>query len=802
MTNGEWRMTNGRWRMLAAAFVILHSAFVIHAASPFTIREESKKPLSEPVEKELRRFVDEGAPVKHEQLKAHMKLVIEAMRKSITLSDEEARLLAEDAEKIIAESLKTWKPASIACLRCYLVNLTDEKTRLRYVGQWTVTEVAENHSIEGWVLPDAQPQWAEAVRARLDEARATKWLDEAAKAAANQKKQDRDYLERWAKMARVSMDEDLRVLIEDMKKQLTLRTEQVEVLMREAMKLVDEHAEAEMQAGAELLASQTAAQRERTFGSRNAFITRFMKPKGSELEALWAKIATQELGAEPVQRWTAAMEARKEQEVKDILESLKPMEQQSRSQMELLIGSEVEGYSAALNLDDKRKAALDKLSKDAVDASIAAARKTWEQTVRRWSAAERKSRRNVYFGVNESERPMKMEVWTRGLEQLFTAEETQRMKADVEARTARRKRALAQSALAEMDRTLALNQVQRTALEPLIIPLLEPLMKDENEEYWSFQPYQLLNACSKAEESAVRAILDDTQWSRWGIAVATQPQNYRRGNDLMNPAPEEVSPEEAAKIDVEEEISRHLHQMHQRERKTRQALMMARVEDARRVLGLPEDKVKRLTIAAKGAVEDDLLGWRRNVENWVRGSVERATPQSIKTALAGLDRSNYSAPGNGPEKSSTWRLTVATLLSPAELERWKKVIDERRAYRVDALASMSVNELDRRRRLTREQHTQLKEKLAAVLVDYLPDIERYMTQAWHLQYYYCLLPLAGVKEDDLKKIFTERQWKLVLERDLPDSRQYWEGIENYHRRRLKGEDTDDDGGEMILDFQF
>jgi hypothetical protein len=87
-------------------------------------------------------------------------------------------------------------------------------------------------------------------------------------------------------------------------------------------------------------------------------------------------------------------------------------------------------------------------------------------------------------------------------------------------------------------------------------------------------------------------------------------------------------------------------------------------------------------------------------------------------------------------------------------------------------------------------------------VDYLPDIERYMTQAWHLQYYYSLLPLAGVKEDDLKKVFTERQWKLVQERDLPDSRQYWEGIENYHRRRLKGEDTEDDGGQMILDFQF
>jgi hypothetical protein len=88
--------------------------------------------------------------------------------------------------------------------------------------------------------------------------------------------------------------------------------------------------------------------------------------------------------------------------------------------------------------------------------------------------------------------------------------------------------------------------------------------------------------------------------------------------------------------------------------------------------------------------------------------------------------------------------------------------------------------------------------ISDVLDEYLPDIERYMNHTWHLQYYYVLLPLAGVKEADLKATLTERQWKLVQERDLPDAVQYWEGIKSYHKQRQEqGGNTT--GGAGIFD---
>jgi hypothetical protein len=71
------------------------------------------------------------------------------------------------------------------------------------------------------------------------------------------------------------------------------------------------------------------------------------------------------------------------------------------------------------------------------------------------------------------------------------------------------------------------------------------------------------------------------------------------------------------------------------------------------------------------------------------------------------------------------------------------------------------------------------------LTEYQPDIERYMSGAWFLHYYYALVPVAGVPEKDIQAILPAAQWKLCKERDLPDAMQYWEGIENNHKNRLK-----------------
>ena len=111
--------------------------------------------------------------------------------------------------------------------------------------------------------------------------------------------------------------------------------------------------------------------------------------------------------------------------------------------------------------------------------------------------------------------------------------------------------------------------------------------------------------------------------------------------------------------------------------------------------------------------------------------------------------------------------------------------DERQDYRLKAIAAMCTSELDRRRKLSSDQSARLETAVQQVLAEYLPDIERYMSPQWFLQYYYALVPLAGVAEKEMQAILTPEQWKLCKERDLPDAMQYWEGIKNNHERRKK-----------------
>jgi hypothetical protein len=50
-----------------------------------------------------------------------------------------------------------------------------------------------------------------------------------------------------------------------------------------------------------------------------------------------------------------------------------------------------------------------------------------------------------------------------------------------------------------------------------------------------------------------------------------------------------------------------------------------------------------------------------------------------------------------------------------------------------------------------------------------------------------MVPVAGVAEKDLAAVLTPEQMKNFKDRDLPDAMQYWEGIENNHKNRVKKE---------------
>ncbi len=384
----------------------------------------------------------------------------------------------------------------------------------------------------------------------------------------------------------------------------------------------------------------------------------------------------------------------------------------------------------------------------------------------------------MYFGINDEQHASKQPAWTEGIKKLLTEPERTRMAADNKQRDQRTSLAISRACLSEMDRTLMLTQEQRARLEPVVMEAMQPITEQRRQQYWSYNAIQLFQTAGKVKEETVRAILDSVQWKHWRELSSANTSSSRNNLPDVNGTFPEVPDMEAA-------ISQHMYKMFVAERSKTLAAMMPQVEEATRLLSLPEPAVARLTTAAKGAVEASLEQWRKYTESLVHQSVQTATPKNLLQALAGTTRANYGRNEKGSQDSELWKMALKTTLTEAQQKKLQQVTDERQTYRLKAMAAMSVSELDRRRKLSSDQCAKIEAGIQKVLVTYLPDIERYMSGQWFLQYYYALVPLAGVAEKELQEILTPEQWKLCKDRDLPDAMQYWEGVKNNHDQRIK-----------------
>ncbi|MBN8418879.1 MAG: hypothetical protein J0L73_08195 [Verrucomicrobia bacterium] len=740
-------------------------------------RAELKKPLSEAVEKVLADFVQSCAPEKKKQLTAHMAEVVSAIDAEVKLSAEEKARLQEEAGKAVETTLKSWQPLAVAMMRTYL-SRTSDSAAIRHIGMWKPEVAGPNEPIENWTPPDEDPAWIAALKTTLGEARYATWHEADAKKKEQTDKEISSHLERWVRESRGPMNEDLQAKIELMKKVLKLGDPQVEALNKAAENLLDELSNAEKKRATGMLRTLPPAARESIMG-RNYFYIRFDRPRGEAWDKAWEKAAAGVLPAEQLAQWNKADKEERTKAETDVTDMIKPSEQQAEQQMEITMGAEIDGMVMALNLNQERQKALEKLSKEAIQESLKQARKGWLQQARNYSVTERKRiRGNVYFGISEDLQALKMPIWKEGIKKLLSEEERTRMATENKQREQRTGLAISRVCIAEMDKRLALSQKQRLLLEPLLEEQMSSLIDQRRQQYWSYNAAQLFQNAGKVKEEKARAILDDLQWKRWKEVIVSNNGSARNGMPNMNGSYPEAPDMEAA-------ISKHLYQMFVEEREKMLEVMMPQVEEATRLLSLPEPAVSKLTTAAKGAVETSLEYWRQFTENFVRQSVQSATPENLLQTLAGTARANFSRQENKPQNTEVWKAALKATLNESQLKKLQQVTDERQNYRLHAMAAMCVSELDRRRKLSGEQCAKAESAVQKVLAEYLPDIERYMSPQWFLQYYYALVPMAGVPEKDLQAILTPEQWKLCKERDLPDAVQYWEGIKNNHAQRLK-----------------
>jgi hypothetical protein len=745
-------------------------------AQTYLTRAELKKPLSEAVEKALAEFVDRCAPEKQKQLAAHMEEVIKAVAGVAKLSDDEKKALQEPAKAAVETAVKNWKPQAVVAMRTYL-SRTSETAAKRHVTQWKPEQAGLNEPVEDWTPPQEDAAWLAALKQTLGDERFKLW--EAADAKERKKTDDEihRYLERWTRESRGPMNEDLQAKIEQMKTKLTLPEERVTALKKAAETLLDQITEAERKRAAGMLRTLTPESRQNITG-RSYFYVRFDRPRGEAWEKRWQDAAAKVLPADMIAQWTKTSTEERGKVESELADMIKPSEIYMRQQMEMALITEIDTIVSELGLEKERQDRLKKLSDEAVEESLKLGRKQWLQQARNYSATERqRMRANTYFGMNDEQQAMNLPVWKDGVKKILTDAERTRMSSENELREKRALTALAAACLAEMDRALMLDDTQRAKLEPLMAELMKPLMEQRRGQYWSYSPQQLFQAAGKLKQEQLSTLLDEVQQKRWKELISSSNGSSSRISTQSGTLP--------AVPDMEAAISAHLYKMFVAERKKVLGTMMPHLEEAQRVLALPDVTVAKLTTAAKGAVEQSLQYWRQNTERYVRQNVQTATPQNILQALAGTERVSFGRNEGGPQDMDLWKDALKQALSGEQLEKLEKTAQARRDHRLKAMAAMSVSELDRRRRLTSEQCAKLEPLVRKVLTEYQPDIERYMSGAWFLQYYYALVPVAGVPEKDIQAILPAAQWKLCKERDLPDAMQYWEGIENNHKNRLK-----------------
>jgi phosphoribosylaminoimidazole-succinocarboxamide synthase len=781
MKPNEQRGARSMARRMIPALLALGLAGLAQGFDGFGTRERLHAPLGPLAEKALQKLAESAAPLERDLLDKHMTGVL----KKMNLTTDERAALEREAEKTIDEAVEAWKKRVAACLRPILPKYGNDNSQAARVGLWKKEQLVPEYLVTGWTMPEWMPRWEKAVETHLGAERAATWKKarEANRAAFLPRIEK--VLEKWAETGRRRMEETLRADMPVLRQAAKLDMKGEAELMFAAKKLVDAHARTETAAGREMLLNAPDSTIELFLNGRT-LNSRFLQPGKDELDKAWRAALAPLVGADALAAMDKAREEKKTLLDEKMAVVLQRSEQHARSEMERQLKAEADGLVSALALDEKRRKELDTLSGRVLDAAMEDVTRKLEESLQSRTVFSD----SMILSAGGMERATEHEVWTTGLAELFSAEELQRVKDLVTGRQTRRQMALARVALAEADRVLGLTAAQRARLEPLVARQMgDAFITEDTERYWRIEPHQLMLKAAGVPAAEVEDLFDEEQMRLW----KNPPRASGSTTSSSRPSPVAVRDEDAGDVtelpDIDAEISRHLHDRAQKARAQALEHMSFQVADARRQLRLTPEAARRLTTAAKGAVEAAMAAWRDNMDRWAHDNMRHATPRTVKAFVANLGNGGYTLRADEAPRQPLWTQALDALLSPGQRAAWKKITEEREDYRVGAMAVMTTLELDRRRKLNGDQFARIEKLVASVIRAHLPDIERSRSSSpWHLSYYSCLMPLAGVEEKALRAILTAKQWEDYQQNDMDDAQRYWQSVEMWRKMRLNPEE--------------
>jgi len=522
-------------------------------------------------------------------------------------------------------------------------------------------------------------------------------------------------------------------------------------------------------------------------------------PKVTE-HPLWTEALKGSLTPDQAQLWAKHLDERKAKATKEVAEMLKPMFESSVQEgMQPLLARSGE-IKRALSLPEEKGAKLDALAKSAVEKSVGKLKARLEKML---LSSDDRPRMNIleqssFFGDDEVglEPEDPQAAWKAGLAKILTPEEMKTVEGAKQERQQRRVHALGRLLISELDDKIAFTSQQRQKIEPIAFRLIKEqpeLVPEDGRENVNLQLQSLFAAGTKAKEEEMRTILDPIQWRHWQEACdpkAIANANRDPAADL-NTAKSEPGAATPEVEEVEKGLSDYLYKRSEIRRKSLQAEMTLKAEDAGRVTALAEPAKSRLQTAALGTAEVAMYGWRKETEEMVRSNLGDPNAGSLRQRLANMGDYYFQREVGTPmEKHAYWEATVRDVLSSPQQAAWKVEVEARRGYREEVVPAVVLSEFDRKHPLTNEQWTQLEPKIKKLVKDYGADFSSYYSSnqgtPWYLHYYLVYLPFAGIPDAEMKAVLAKDQWdQWTQSNEHSNIENMWSNIKQNHDQRVR-----------------
>ena len=530
-------------------------------------------------------------------------------------------------------------------------------------------------------------------------------------------------------------------------------------------------------------------------------------PYGADYVKSWDQSVFQEalaktLDAKQAETWKKDVDERRrkfDEETKGVLAATKARYREVDAQA---ISGTVSAIAQTVPLDEERTKKLQKLGEQAADKSSETTKEKARRTLLAYGDSDRKQsikfNRLLYIAPDEKDGPEMQTVWNDGLKEILTPEESQRWETALTLRAERRTAKLAQMLVWALDQAIAFTAAQREQIRPIAEKCVREktalFAENRGSSYTSYSVETFYLAAVAAKDADLQKILDGKQLARWKALSSKKTTAQRLA---MIRARGAAASKERAKLapfepeDLEHAISDQLAEMADREKETALANFLLQADDAIRVAGVEGKAAQRLQTAARGAMEADFASWCESWATNIRAQLQGATPADFQQRLQniGLNSVYRRRPSTSAGKDGIWEKTVVAELTEAQRAAWKKETDARDADEQRTVFVTILGEIDRTCLLTEEQRGKFEPLLTAHLQEYDPELRGMFPQGnngWFLMGYYMLTPVAGIPEKELRTILSDAQWKALSgSQQFSNGAQYWDNIEQNHKRRVK-----------------